>query len=154
MLSGGENLAQRVRRIFTPTAQDFTLHAETRRRHLHIVGQTGSGKSTLFANLIAQDLAAGRGVGLLDPHGSLALGALGSVPSRRAHEVVYLDPADMKRPIGFNVLYGVRPDQHAIAADGVVVALPITPMLGIDRRLSSLARCWAWIWMSRSSTPI
>ena len=87
----------------------FTLDAETRRRHLHVVGQTGSGKSTLFANLVAQDLAAGRGVGLLDPHGSLALGALGSVPSRRAHEVVYLDPTDMERPIGFNVLDGVRP---------------------------------------------
>lgn len=100
----------------------FTLDAETRRRHLHVVGQTGAGKSTLFANLIAQDLQAGRGIGLLDPHGSLAQGALGSVPSRRAHEVVYLDPADMERPIGFNVLDGVRPDQHAVAADGVVSA--------------------------------
>jgi hypothetical protein len=100
----------------------FTLDADTRRRHLHVAGQTGAGKSTLFANLIAQDLAAGRGVGLLDPHGSLAQGALGSVPSRRAHEVVYLDPADMERPIGFNVLDGVGPDQHAVAADGVVAA--------------------------------
>jgi DNA helicase HerA-like ATPase len=100
----------------------FTIDAETRRGHLHVVGQTGAGKSTLFANLIAQDLAAGRGVGLLDPHGSLALGALGSVPSRRAHEVVYLDPADMERPIGFNVLDGVQPDQHPVAADGVVAA--------------------------------
>jgi hypothetical protein len=102
--------------------EPFTIDPETRRRHLHVIGQTGAGKSTLFANLIAQDLAAGRGVGLLDPHGSLALGALGSVPSRRAHEVVYLDPADMERPIAFNVLDGVRRDQHAVAADGVVAA--------------------------------
>jgi hypothetical protein len=102
--------------------EPFTIDAETRRRHLHVVGQTGAGKSTLFANLIAQDLGAGRGVGLIDPHGSLALGALGCVPSRRAHEVVYLDPADMERPIGFNVLDGVRLDQHAVAADGVVSA--------------------------------
>lgn len=100
----------------------FTLNASARRRHLHVVGQTGSGKSTLFANLIAQDLEAGRGVGLLDPHGSLAQGALGSVPSRRAHEVVYLDPSDMERPIGFNVLDSVPLDQHAVAADGVVSA--------------------------------
>ena len=102
--------------------QPFTIDASTRRRHLHIIGQTGAGKSTLLANLIAQDLATGRGVGLIDPHGSLALGALGSVPSRRAHEVVYFDPADVERPIGFNVLDGVRPGQHATAADGVVSA--------------------------------
>jgi hypothetical protein len=108
--------------IGTHQGKTFTLDAATRRRHLHVVGQTGSGKSTLFANLIAQDLAAGRGVGLLDPHGSLALDALGSVPSQRAHELVYLDPADMARPIGFNVLDGVQPDQHAVAADCVVAA--------------------------------
>jgi hypothetical protein len=108
--------------IGTHAGEPFTIDADTRRRHLHVVGQTGAGKSTLFSNLIAQDLAAGRGVGLIDPHGSLALGALGSVPSRRAHEVVYIDPADMARPIGFNVLDNVPPDQHAVAADGVVSA--------------------------------
>lgn len=108
--------------IGTHEGKFFALDAATRRRHLHVVGQTGAGKSTLFANLIAQDLAAGRGVGLIDPHGSLAHGALGSVPSRRAHELVYLNPADMARPIGFNVLYGVHRDQHAVAADGVVAA--------------------------------
>jgi hypothetical protein len=100
----------------------FAIDAETRRRHLHVVGQTGAGKSTLFANLLAQDLATGRGVGLIDPHGSLAEAALGHVPSQRAHELVYLDPADTERPIGFNVLDGVKPDQHAVAADGIVAA--------------------------------
>jgi hypothetical protein len=100
----------------------FVIDARTRRRHLHVVGQTGAGKSTLFENLIAQDLAAGRGVGLIDPHGSLAIAALGHVPSRRAHELVYLDPADIDRPIGFNPLDGIRPDQHPVAADGVVSA--------------------------------
>jgi ABC-type cobalamin/Fe3+-siderophores transport system ATPase subunit len=108
--------------IGTHEGKPFTIDTETRRRHLHVVGQTGAGKSTLFANLIAQDLAAGRGVALLDPHGSLALDALGCVPSRRAHELVYLNPADTARPIGFNVLDGVHPDQHAVAADGVVAA--------------------------------
>ncbi len=48
------------------------LAAEERRRHLYIVGQTGTGKSTLLLNLIAQDLAAGEGLALLDPHGDLA----------------------------------------------------------------------------------
>ncbi len=100
----------------------FTIDARIRRRHLHVVGQTGAGKSTLFENLIAQDLAAGRGVGLIDPHGSLATAALGLVPSRRAHELVYLNPADLDRPIGFNPLDGIGPDQHPVAADGMVSA--------------------------------
>ncbi len=108
--------------IGTHEGKPVTIQPETRRRHLHVIGQTGAGKSTLFANLLAQDLVAHRGVGLIDPHGSLALGALGSVPSRRAHEVVYLDPTDVERPIGFNVLDSVPPDQHAVAADGVVSA--------------------------------
>ena len=106
----------------THEGEPFTINPNTRRRHLHVVGQTGAGKSTLFANLIAQDLAAGRGIGLIDPHGSLAMDALGSVPSRRAHEVVYLDPSDLERPIGFNPLDGILPDQHPVAADGVVSA--------------------------------
>jgi hypothetical protein len=106
----------------THDGRPFTIDPDTRRRHLHIIGQTGAGKSTLFANLIAQDLAAGRGVALIDPHGSLAQGALGYVPSRRAHELVYLDAADMQRPIAFNVLDNVPPDRHAVAADGVVAA--------------------------------
>jgi hypothetical protein len=108
--------------IGTHNGRPFAIDPDTRRRHLHVIGQTGAGKSTLFANMIAQDLAAGRGVALIDPHGSLAQGALGTVPSRRAHEVVYLDPGDMQRPVGFNVLHNVQPDQHALAADGVVAA--------------------------------
>jgi DNA helicase HerA-like ATPase len=56
------------------------LDPAERRRHLYVVGQTGTGKSTLLLNLIRQDLLAGEGVVLLDPHGDLALAALGHVP--------------------------------------------------------------------------
>lgn len=51
---------------------DVMLDSEERRRHLYIVGQTGTGKSTLLLNLIRQDLVAGEGMALLDPHGDLA----------------------------------------------------------------------------------
>ena len=100
----------------------FAIDDAARRRHLHIVGQTGSGKSTLMLNLIAQDLAAGRGVALLDPHGDLAEAALGLVPPERAHQLVYFNPADLERPIGFNALHHVNPDLRATVADGVVAA--------------------------------
>jgi DNA helicase HerA-like ATPase len=52
----------------------FGLDPHERRQHLYVIGQTGTGKSTLLRNLILQDIEAGRGVGLIDPHGDLAHG--------------------------------------------------------------------------------
>ena len=98
------------------------LDAEERRRHLYIVGQTGTGKSTLLLNLIAQDLAAGEGLALLDPHGDLAEAVLLHVPRARTNDLVYLNPADSERPIGFNPLSAVPDDLKPIVADGVVSA--------------------------------
>jgi len=99
-----------------------TLDAEERRRHLYIVGQTGTGKSTLLLNLIAQDLAAGAGLALLDPHGDLAESVLLHIPRDRTNDLVYLNPADSARPIGFNPLSRVPDDLKPIVADGVVSA--------------------------------
>ena len=104
------------------TREVLALDDGTRRRHLHVVGQTGTGKSTLLAHMIGQDLAAGRGVAVIDPLGNLAQAVLGLVPSHRAHELVYLNPTDLERPIGFNVLEQVHPDKHAVVADDIVSA--------------------------------
>src|SRR4051812_31580893 len=98
------------------------LDPETRRRHLYVVGQTGTGKSTLLLNLIAQDLAAGQGLALLDPHGDLAETVLLLVPKNRSNDLVYVNPADSERPIGFNPLSRVPDDLKPIVADGVVSA--------------------------------
>src|SRR5438552_11474619 len=81
---------------------DVMLDAEERRRHLYVIGQTGTGKSTLLLNLIDQDLVAGEGLALLDPHGDLAEAALQLIPNARRNELVYINPADAERPIGFN----------------------------------------------------
>jgi hypothetical protein len=98
------------------------LAADERQRHLYIVGQTGTGKSTLLLNLIAQDLAAGAGLALLDPHGDLAEAVLLHLPRARSNDLVYLNPADSARPIGFNPLSAVPDDLKPIVADGVVSA--------------------------------
>jgi len=98
------------------------LAPEGRRRHLYIVGQTGTGKSTLQLNLIAQDLAAGSGLALLDPHGDLAEAVLLHIPRDRINDLVYMNPADSERPIGFNPLSAVPEDLKPIVADGVVSA--------------------------------
>ena len=98
------------------------LDPEERRRHLYVVGQTGTGKSTLLLNLICQDLIAGEGVALLDPHGDLAEAALAQIPRERTNDLVYINPADAARPIGFNPLALVPPDLKPVVADGVVSA--------------------------------
>ncbi len=77
---------------------------DDRRRHMYIVGQTGVGKSYFMANMILQDIYAGRGVAVLDPHGSLAEEILRRVPPERAEDVIYFNPADTERPIGLNIL--------------------------------------------------
>src|ERR1700730_17378021 len=73
------------------------LGPEERRRHLYIIGQTGTGKSTLLLNLIAQDIAAGEGLALLDPHGDLAEAVLLNAPGG-AHGRVGPGPAHVVRP--------------------------------------------------------
>ncbi len=101
---------------------DVTLDPEERRRHLYVIGQTGTGKSTLLLNLIRQDLAAGEGLALLDPHGDLAESVLAHVPRARTNDLVYINPADIEWPIGFNPLSRVPDDLKPIVADGVVSA--------------------------------
>jgi hypothetical protein len=75
-----------------------------RRRHAYAVGQTGTGKSTLFLQMLLQDIQAGRGVGLIDPHGELLEEVLAGIPRKRWPEVVYVDPQDYERPVGLNML--------------------------------------------------
>lgn len=95
----------------------FGIKPADRQRHIYTIGQTGTGKSTLLLNLIAQDIAAGRGLAVIDPHGDLVERALDLVPPERINDVVYFNPADVDFPIGFNPLEQ-RPDQqlHLIAS--------------------------------------
>ncbi|MGH3262989.1 MAG: type IV secretory system conjugative DNA transfer family protein, partial [Trebonia sp.] len=75
-------------------------------RHLHLIGPTGAGKSTLLARLIAGDIAAGRGVVVIEPKGDLIADVLARIPPERVGDVVVLDPTDTSRPVGLNPLSG------------------------------------------------
>lgn len=91
-------------------------------RHLHVIGPTGVGKSTLLLTLITQDMAAGRGVVVIDPKGDLAADVLDRVPPHRIGEVVVLDPADEEFPVGFNLLAGTA-EGSELLVDQVVGTL-------------------------------
>jgi hypothetical protein len=90
-----------------------------RRRHMYIIGKTGSGKSEFIKNLVAQDIAEGKGVCVIDPHGDLADGCLELIPEHRIDDVIYFNPADTERPFGLNMLeYDVRsPEQKTMVVN-------------------------------------
>ena len=98
------------------------LLPEDRRRHLLIEGKTGVGKSTLLHRLIGSDIAAGRGVALIDPHGDLCDSIVSIVPSHRSNDVVLFDVADAGHPLAFNVLACPNKAHQALTASGIVAA--------------------------------
>lgn len=93
-----------------------------RRRHLYVIGQTGTGKSAFMKNLIAQDIQAGNGVCVIDPHGDLIDDILGLIPPERAEDVFVFDPGDIERPVGLNMLeYDRRyPEQKSLAINEIL----------------------------------
>lgn len=98
----------------------FGMPIVDRERHLYCVGKTGMGKSTLLHGLITQDIQAGRGVALLDPHGDLAESIHDYVPRSRINDVVYFNPADVDHPIGLNFFSKVSPDQRYLVTEHTV----------------------------------
>lgn len=83
---------------------EIKMKQADRRRHMYVIGKSGSGKSVYQASLIKQDIEAGHGVCVIDPHGDLVDECLEYVPKERADDVIYFDPADIERPIGLNML--------------------------------------------------
>jgi len=80
------------------------LTPDHRVRHMHLVGASGTGKSTLLFNLLRQDIEQGQGIALLDPHGDLVDRVLGIIPPERIDDVVLVDPSDEEHVVGFNIL--------------------------------------------------
>ena len=90
-----------------------------RLRHFYVIGQTGTGKTTVFKNMIIQDIAAGRGVCMIDPHGSDVQDILANIPKERLDDVIYFDPGYTARPMGLNMLeFDPRfPEQKTLIVD-------------------------------------
>lgn len=97
--------------FFRGTKKEIRLSGEDRRRHTYIVGQTGTGKSTILQNLAVQDMLAGNGFCFIDPHGDEAEKMLSMVPKNRAEDVVYFNPGDTEHPLGLNIFEFSDPAQ-------------------------------------------
>lgn len=105
--------------------REVRLKREDRRRHVYIIGQTGTGKSSFLSNLIEQDILNKEGVGVLDPHGDLIDDILGKIPNERIEDVIIFDPAAEKRAVGLNMLeYDPRfPEQKTFIINELISIL-------------------------------
>ncbi len=92
------------------------MATEDRFRHFYIIGQTGTGKSSVIELMARQDFHNGKGVCIVDPHGSLIENLLPYIPRERADDVIYFNPADTERPMGLNLLEGKTPEERDLIA--------------------------------------
>src|SRR5213593_4829520 len=98
----------------------FGIKRADRRAHMYLIGKTGTGKSTLIANLARQDLLHGEGFALLDPHGDLAEQVLRSVPEDRQGDLIYFNVPDTSHPLAFNPLESGQPALKPLVASGLI----------------------------------
>ena len=112
----------------------FGIKTKDRRQHTYVIGKTGTGKTTLLENMVLQDIQAGRGLGIIDPHGEFVERVLSQIPTSRVNDVVYFNPVDSDYPMGFNVLEVPDPKyKHLVVSD----------LLGIFTKI------WANVWSAR-----
>src|SRR5665213_3556812 len=97
--------------LFRGIKKPIRLSVGDRQRHMYVVGQTGTGKSTFLENLALQDMLSGNGFAFVDPHGDTAEKLLSMVPKERTEDVIYFSPADMSYPMGLNLFEYNSPDQ-------------------------------------------
>lgn len=101
---------------------EVLIQAEQRMRHTHIIGATGTGKSTLLLNLIMQDIEKGRGCAVLDPHGDLVDEVISRIPENRMRDVLLIDPSDASFPVSFNILHAHSEiEKNVLSSDLVAI---------------------------------
>jgi len=99
---------------------NFGIKQKDRRHHIYVIGKTGTGKSTLIANMAIDDIKKKHGIAVIDPHGDLSEILLDYIPSHRINEVCYLDPANKNFPFSINVLEVKDPTQAELVASGII----------------------------------
>ncbi|MDQ3008452.1 MAG: type IV secretion system DNA-binding domain-containing protein [bacterium] len=106
--------------LYKNTPSIYGLKRGDRRRHMYVIGKTGTGKSTLLANMAINDLKNDEGMCIIDPHGDLVENLLNYIPSRRINDVVYFDPSDPERTVKINLFEGENVVHRELIASGIV----------------------------------
>ncbi|NQV00751.1 MAG: type IV secretion system DNA-binding domain-containing protein [Parcubacteria group bacterium] len=119
---------------FRGQERTFGIKRLDRRQHTYVIGKSGVGKTVLLKNMALQDINAGKGVCIVDPHGEFVEEVVDRIPSHRANDVVYFNPADTEYPVGFNVLQVPDPKYKHLIASG---------LMGIFTKM------WANVWSAR-----
>lgn len=102
------------------------MKRDDRFRHFYVIGQTGTGKSSIFQSMARQDLRSGEGLCVIDPHGSLVESILPFIPRSRIDDVVIFDPSDIERPMGLNLLEAKTDEEREmVAMDAMNIMLKI-----------------------------
>lgn len=107
---------------YRSTFKSFGIKRDDRRRHMYVIGKSGTGKSRLLEYLAISDIKKGEGVAIVDPHGELIERVLKYIPKERMDDVIYFNPADKDFPIAFNPLEAT-PEQREEVANGFVSVL-------------------------------
>lgn len=98
----------------------FGIKKDDRSKHFYIIGKTGTGKSTLIANMAINDMRNGEGLAVIDPHGDLSEILLDYIPSFRINDVAYLDPSDTEYPFRLNPLEVTNDAYRELVVSGIV----------------------------------
>ena len=112
----------------------FGIKTDDRRRHMYVVGKTGTGKTEMLETMVLADIKAGRGIGLIDPHGEFAEKILELIPESRLDDVIYFNPSDIDYPIAFNPLEVTNPESRHLVASGI---------------MSVFKKIWPDVWSAR-----
>ena len=115
----GINLLGKVR-FRSEEKKVYFASRDDRRRHFYVIGQTGTGKSTLLREMIRQDIENGEGVAVIDPHGELVEGTLANIPKNRLDDVIVFEPFNLERPMGLNMLEYDTPEQKDFAVQEMI----------------------------------
>ncbi len=106
--------------MYRGMTRDVFIQTDDRRRHMYIIGKTGTGKTEFLKQMILQDIGSGEGVGVIDPHGDLIEDILQLIPSERSEDVVLFDPSDTTRPMGLNMLEAQSEEEKHYVVSSIV----------------------------------
>ncbi len=106
--------------VFKNETRKYGIHRADRRRHMYVIGKTGTGKSTMLCNMAINDLRNNEGLCFIDPHGDAIDTLLDYIPASRINDVVFFNPADGDRTVKINLFEGRNVEHRELIASGII----------------------------------